>query len=134
MKKTVFVDTSAFFAIVDKDDCNHEAASEVITRLVNEAAELYTSNFVLSETYTLLRNNVGHSKTVSFINKARSSLKIIHVTEDIEEKAIKIFIKYADKNFSFVDCTSFVVIRDLKLEKAFTFDKHFKQYGLTPIH
>lgn len=129
----IFVDTSAFYALVDKDDENHKVASEIIRKLVDEAAELYTSNFVLSETYTLLRNNVGHSKTVEFIKKARPSLKAIHITEDIEERAIQIFIKYSDKDFSFTDCTSFIIIEDLKLEKAFTFDKHFQQYGLVAI-
>lgn len=127
------MDTSAFYAIVDKDDENHKAASDSINKLVNEATELYTSNFVLSETYTLLRSNVGHSKTVEFIKKARYSFKVIHITEDIEERAVQIFIKYSDKDFSFVDCTSFVIMEDLDLEKAFTFDKHFKQYGLSPL-
>jgi len=129
----VFIDTSAFYAIVDKDDANHETASEIINKLVGEKAELYTSNFILSETYTLLRNNVGHSKTIDFIEKARDSLRIIHISEDIEERAIRILKKYSDKDFSFVDCTSFVIIEDLKFQKTFAFDKHFKQYGLATL-
>jgi len=129
----VFIDTSAFYAIVDKDDANHETASEIINKLVGEKAELYTSNFILSETYTLLRNNVGHSKTIDFIEKARDSLRIIHISEDIEERAIQILKKYSDKDFSFVDCTSFVIIEDLKFQKTFAFDKHFKQYGLATL-
>lgn len=129
----VFVDTCAFYALADKDDKNHDPASEIIERLVHERAELYTSNFVLSETYTLVRNNLGHSKIADLIEKIKQSVKLIRITEEMEEKATQIFLRYSDKNFSFTDCTSFAIIKELKIEKAFTFDKHFHQYGIAIV-
>ena len=44
-------------------------------------------------------------------------------------KIDEIFKKYGDKELSFTDCTSFVLMKNLKLRKAFTFDEHFKQIG-----
>jgi predicted nucleic acid-binding protein len=47
----------------------------------------------------------------------------------MEDAAFTIFKQYADKDFSFTDCTSFSIMKSLNLNKAFAFDKHFEQYG-----
>ena len=54
--------------------------------------------------------------------------KIVTVTPNIEDAAFNIFKRYADKHFSFTDCTSFSMMRSLKLKEAFAFDKHFEQF------
>jgi predicted nucleic acid-binding protein len=59
------------------------------------------------------------------------TVQIIHITPDIEEEAWRLFKQYSDKFFSFTDCTSFIVMRQLNLTEAFTNDHHFEQMGFT---
>jgi predicted nucleic acid-binding protein len=123
----VFLDTSAFLALADEDDKYHSAATSVYTELLQVKAQLVTSNFVLSETYTLIRFKVHHRATVEFM-KSFAGIKILRVNEAIEKTAKTIFVRYDDKDFSFVDCTSFALIDYYRLDHAFAFDSHFRQY------
>ena len=76
---------------------------------------------------------LGHNATVKFGRNIRESsvVKVIHVNERIEERAWNIFEKYSDKDFSFTDCTSFAIMEFKKIRTAFTFDKHFAQFGFS---
>ncbi|MCH8070087.1 MAG: PIN domain-containing protein [Candidatus Marinimicrobia bacterium] len=92
----------------------------------------------MDETYTLLRLDVGHRRTVEFRSELKSlqkisKIKIIHVTQDILEKTWYVFEKYSDKYFSFTDCTSFITMQEMKIKEVFSFDKHFEQYGLIKL-
>ena len=107
----VFLDTGAFLALADEDDKYHSAATTVYAELLQAKAQLLTSNFVLSETYTLIRLKVGHSAAVEFMKSFdHTGIRILRVSEAIEQTAKTIFLRYDDKDFSFVDCTSFVLI------------------------
>jgi uncharacterized protein len=123
----VFLDTGAFLALADEDDKYHSAATSTYTELLQAKAQLLTSNFVLSETYSLIRFKVGHRAAVEFM-KSFAGIKILRVSEAIEQTAKMIFVRYNDKDFSFVDCTSFALIDYHKLDHAFAFDSHFRQY------
>lgn len=61
-------------------------------------------------------------------NFDRAGFKVLQVSEAIERTAKAIFMKYDDKDFSFVDCTSFALIDHHELDHAFAFDIHFRQY------
>jgi predicted nucleic acid-binding protein len=95
---------------------------------------LITTNFVLDETYTLVRFRVHHQAAVELHQKIDrlirgKLLKVIYITPEIEQAAWRIFEKYSDKNFSFTDCTSFVVMQSLKVTQTLTDDHHFEQMG-----
>ena len=72
---------------------------------------------------------------MDFGEKLRQSktVQVLHVSEYIEEEAWKLFKQYSDKNFSFTDCTSFIIMRQLKLLSVFTNDHHFEQMGFTAL-
>jgi uncharacterized protein len=123
----VFLDSGAFPALADEDDKYHSVATSVYTELLQAKAQLLTSNFVLSETYTLIRFKVGHRAAVEFM-KSFAGIKILRVNETIEKTAKMIFVRYDDKDFSFVDCTSFALIEYHRLDHAFAFDSHYRQY------
>ena len=86
---------------------------------------------MVDETLTLIRIKLGHDAAVNFGRNIRKSkiINVVHVTEEIEEHAWMIFVKYQDKDFSFTDCTSFEVMKKYGVKRAFTFDDHFKQIG-----
>jgi predicted nucleic acid-binding protein len=125
----VFLDTGAFLALADEDDDYHTAAKSIHTGLLQSRVQLLISNFVLAETYTLIRFKVGHHATVDFMKRFdHTKIKVLRVTESIEQAAKAIFVRYDDKDFSFVDCTSFALIDHHRLDQTFAFDTHFRQY------
>ncbi len=129
----IFVDTSGWIALNSKRDQLHGQAVTLNKALLRDGHRYITTNFVLDETYTGLRMKVGHFAAVDFgekISKAQT-VHILRISEDMEEAAWNIFRHYSDKEFSFTDCTSFVIMQRLNLTQAFTSDHHFEQMGFT---
>ncbi len=131
MRPKVFVDTSAWYALVDEDDAHHRAAWEVFPRLLDEFEGLVTSNHVVGESYTLIRSSLGHRNAWEFLALLERSRRLerLFTPEALELDAYRLLKKYADQAFSFVDATSFVWMRALKLRDAFAYDKHFQAAG-----
>jgi predicted nucleic acid-binding protein len=133
--EAVFVDTSAWDAIEDGGDSHHAAALHFKEELVQQGARLYVTNFVLDECYTLLLRNVGYARTVAFkhaidLMKAGGILVVGHVSEEIEQAAWEVFERFnQDKEWSFTDCTTKVVMETLGIKQVFAFDHHFDQMG-----
>ncbi len=99
-----------------------------------DAAFLVTTDYILDETYTLLRMALGHATAVRFGNEAsKGELTVVQFDASIQEEAWEVFERCGDKDFSFTDCTSFVVMRRGKIKVAFTFDRHFQQYGFQAL-
>lgn len=127
----IFVDTGAFIALADASDEHHEEAKKFYSEAKEQGARFVTTNFVVCETLNYLRGRVSHSLSVKFREKLyqSSAIEVIHISEDVEDEAFGILKRYADKDFSFTDCTSFAAMRALKIKKAFAFDRHFEQYS-----
>jgi predicted nucleic acid-binding protein len=127
----IFVDTAAFLAIENRRDTHHEEALRYQRACLKKGKLLLTSDYVLDESYTIIRMRAGHGVAVHFGEALRSSrlLRIEHVTPETVESAWLLFKSYPDHSFSFTDCTSFVLMERLGIEAAFTFDTHFRQYG-----
>ncbi len=124
----IFADTGAWYALVDSSDKNHKKSVGFINDLKHP---LITSNFVVDETLTLVKNKLGYDVAKEIGEKLWSgkAAKIIRVSEEDETYAWALFLKYKDKDFSFTDCTSFAVMDRFSIKSAFTFDEHFRQYG-----
>lgn len=129
--KSVFVDTSGFVAVQDTNDNNHPTAIEYWRQLAGEAVAIYTSNYIFDETYTVLLKRVGRAAAIDFGSAvlASNTIQMVYVNEALHELAWEIARKYAEKGFSFTDCTSFAIINDLAINQAFSYDSHFKQFG-----
>jgi len=126
----LFVDTGAFIALTDADDENHKAAAVFYRNAKEKGTRFVTTNFVVCETLNYLRARISHNIAVLFRENLKKSrfIEIVTVTPSIEDTAFTIFKQYTDKDFSFTDCTSFAIIRSLKLKNAFAFDRHFDQF------
>ncbi len=131
--KQVFIDTSAFAALADKNDANHDRA--VTFNKTVSGIRLVTTNYVLDELYTLLLLHVGYSKTIQFKNRldflmTRNVLTVTWITPEIATQTWQIFEQFnTDKQWSFTDCTSYVVMKAQDMTEVFTFDRHFSQMG-----
>jgi predicted nucleic acid-binding protein len=131
--KRIFADANGWIALNSKRDQLHNIAVKKNKELLQGRYSYVSTNFVLDETYTGLLTKVAHAAAVDFGERIRKAqtVQVIHITEDIEEEAWKLFKQYSDKGFSFTDCTSFVVMQQLNLTEAFTNDHHFEQMGFT---
>jgi|SRR5437588_9371662 len=130
--RQIFIDTSAYFALADEEDKNHQAASGKLQQLIRERASFTTTNIGIAETHTLTLKRIGYKTALEVIERIYSSqIRIYRIREADEKKALDIIRKYTDKDFPFVDALSFAVMEKLHITQAFTFDKHFTQYGFT---
>lgn len=135
----IFVDTWAWYALVDTTDGDHAVAQLALEDLLNDAYTFVTTNFVIAETITLMRYNLNHQASVEFYNRlqqliADELVEFVRIEDVHESNAWQIFEKYKDQDFSYVDCTSFAVMRAYRLTQVSTADHHFAVIGfsLTP--
>lgn len=126
-----FVDTGAFVALYRKNDMHHENAREVWYKLKQTNAVLYTTRDVIVETIILVRRREGFQQALMCGNDLWESpvLQVIRPTPGLDQVAWELFKKYSDKELSFVDCLSFAVMKEQRIQHAFTFDKNFEQVG-----
>lgn len=131
----VFVDTSAWLALYDRTDQHHRQAVGIAEQLKVRRAGLVISTDVFAESLTIIRYRLNHASAVQFGRAVLEShvAELLEVEEAMRRQAWEIFQRYADKAFSFVDCTSFALMAHAGLEQAFTFDRHFTQYGLKTV-
>ena len=126
--KNIFVDTSGWYSLVDRDDPDHAAAAEWFK---TNTFPLITTNYTFSETITLILNRLGHRAAVAFGNELMesSSIRLYRASEEDEKSTWEYFVKHSDKEYSFVDCLSFVIMKKLHVKEALSLDKHFGQSG-----
>jgi uncharacterized protein len=131
MSKTVFVDTSAWFAGIAKNDQYNEQAIKCRNQLLKGNARFITSNLIIHETTMLLERKVSKKEAIRFLKVILrdSRVEIIHADEDIELEAYELYQKYKDQDFSVADCISFVIMRRYQISQCFTFDHHFSTMG-----
>jgi uncharacterized protein len=130
--RSVFVDTSAFVALRNGAEAEHQRAREALLQLLADGVALFTSNYVFAETYTALLVRVGRAEAVEWGRRFRASeaIELVRVEEDVEGEAWEILERHGDKRWSYVDATSFALIEREGGEEAFAFDAHFAQRGL----
>ena len=132
----VFVDTGGWIAMSVARDQFHRRAASYYRKISKKNVPLLTSNYILVETYTRIRYDDGHAKAVQFDSVIQEAIKIgrLHlewVTPAIHQEAWKNFESFSDQVFSFVDCSSFVIARNIGVVEVFGFDEHFKTMGFT---
>ena len=127
----VFVDTSAFLAIENKRDTHHAEAIDFRSNLLKQGHRLATSDYVLDESLTIIRKRTGHVVAVAFGEdlQASSLVQIVQIDPELFQDAWRIFKKFKEQEFSFTDCTSFAVMKALRIDRVFTFDSDFKTFG-----
>jgi len=124
----IFVDTGAWFASVVPSDRDHEAAARWLSR---NTQPLITTDYVVDETLTLLKARGQGLRALrlgeQFFHGALAT--VYYLTEADILRSWQLFRQFADKDWSFTDCTSKMLIEKLRLTQAFAFDHHFHQFG-----
>jgi predicted nucleic acid-binding protein len=132
MSQSVFVDTGAWFAAVVPWDENHAAAAKWFA---GNQRPLLTTDYVVTETLTLLRVRGEDQRAVALGDRFFHGrlVTVEFLTQDQVRAAWQVFRKFRDKQWSFTDCTSKVVIEEANCVAAVAFDQHFRQFGTVPV-
>jgi len=127
-----FVDTSFWIALQSEPDRNHAAARSLLERSLGP---LLTTNHVIGETWTVSGRRRGHAGAVAAIRAVRavSTLTILHVDAEIEDDAWRWLRRRDEREYSFVDATSFVVMRRRRMREALAFDGDFAAAGFVEL-
>jgi predicted nucleic acid-binding protein len=129
----IFVDTSFWVALRNRRDTHHREARVLLERHADTG--LVTSNHVRGETWTYLRRKAGHASAVDFLDALEKSprLEVVTVEERQEQDALRWLRRHDEREYSFVDATSFSLMRALRLREALAFDGDFSAAGFTEV-
>ena len=135
MRRGLFVDTAGWMAMADASDPAHEASRAARDHWLEEGGVLVSTDYVLDETLTLLRVRLGLAAALLWWEQVDRSSRLRWEWIDSEraERARAWFFQWADKTFSFTDCASFVVMKELRLKRALTTDGRFRQAGFDVV-
>ncbi len=132
----IFIDTSAWFALL------YERAAQrpdAVTTFAEIESGRYgapvTTDYVLDETFTLLRQRVGIAPVARPAGLLRDSPSIrrVRVGESVFEESLRLMLSHTDTRWSFTDCTSFVTMRETRIPRAFTWDPNFVEAGFEVV-
>jgi uncharacterized protein len=129
----IYIDTSAFLAVIDADDSEHKNAKQTWGNLMASNDIIICSNYVLVETLALLQHRFGMEAVRAFQEYIYPILTVEWVEEIVHKEGINAVIKFCRRNLSLVDCISFDIMRIQGINTVFCFDRHFSEQGFKCI-
>ena len=129
MDKSLFIDTAYLIALVNKDDKHHLPAISISKVISSEKINLVSTELVLIEAANFLAKSEFRKQFPFFVKKARENMLIEKLNENDISFAWSMYEKMFDKQWSLIDCYSFVVMKKYDIKQALTTDKHFEQAG-----
>jgi predicted nucleic acid-binding protein len=129
--REIFADTSGLYALVNKRDPHHMAARACVEGLVRQGRTLVSTDLVVAEAATLARIRGGDAVAVRLLDLVDRSagIRLEWIDRARFDGTKAYFRKHLDHDYSFTDCSSFVVMRELRLRDALTSDRHFSEAG-----
>jgi predicted nucleic acid-binding protein len=125
--RSVLWDSSAILALLDADDADHAQAVSVARRIASEQRPSFITNYVEAETHALLVRKLGRTMARQWL--LAGGLPVVPVLPAEEQRAKDILARHTDKDWTLCDAISFAVLEVRRVSRAFTFDRHFRQYG-----
>lgn len=131
MANEIFVDTSGFYAMLVRSDDRHAAALRILKEARRRKRNFVTSDYVLDETATLFKTRGLRHLLQPFFEKLDESkaFRVEWTGSERFHECRAFFLKHSDQDWSFTDCLSFCVMKQLRLHDALTKDAHFQQAG-----
>lgn len=131
--RTVFADTSYWVALFYAEDRLHSTANVLSESLENSRTLIITSEMVLTEVlnfFSKFEKNIRQQVAIT-ASAMRQDSTIIVLPQDTEQfdRALTLYQQRPDKQWSLTDCASFLLMQDLGISAALTYDKHFEQAG-----
>jgi len=135
MSREVFVDTSGFYAALVGRDDKHGEADAILRKGATAGTRFATSDYILDEAATLFKaRGLGHLTDALFDTISSSEVcRIEWMDTERFEQTRRFFAKHGDQPWSFTDCFSFCLMKELSIRDALTKDEHFRQAGFRPL-
>lgn len=133
--REIFADTSALHAFVNARDEHHAEAARTIAMILETDRTLVVTDYVVAESLNLATARGGRlvaQRTLDLIEQS-AGIRLEWIGPERFAAAKALFRKHADHGYSFTDCTSFIVMRELGLAEALTTDRHFREAGFKPL-
>lgn len=127
----IFVDTSAFLAILNDGDRFHALAGAAWRAWVTQDEQLITSNYIVLEATALVQHRLGVNAVATLHGDMLPLLHIEWIDVALHNLAVNALLTRRQRQLSLVDCTSFALMRHLGIHQVFTFDRHFADQGFT---
>lgn len=120
----VFVDSNIYISLLNKNDTTHKNALVILDELEKEEAELFISNYILSECLTLISQRFGHINAIQFRDDIyKGNTRVLITDKEIEDLSWDIFKNCKDKNISYVDSTNIAFCKKYLLDELISLDK-----------
>jgi predicted nucleic acid-binding protein len=129
----IFVDTSAFYALMDGDDAEHSRALMFLEGDPPGKGTLVTTNYVVLEAMALLQARLGMAAVRMFHDAVLPLVRVDWIDEIVHGQAASAFIAADRRGLSLVDLSSFETMRRRGIRSVFTFDRHFRRYGFETL-
>ena len=133
----IFVDTAGWACLADVSEPFHEKAKEIYAAAMQNHQRVITTNYVLTELVALMTSPMRfhRPRIIEFVNGIKESpfFDIIHIDQDLDSTAWELLTNRVDKNWSLVDCSSFVIMQENNISEALTTDHHFEQAGFVRL-
>lgn len=135
VSREVFIDTSGLYALVNRKDSHHAAARAVVERLIRAGRRFVASDYIVAESVNLANARGGLRVAVRVLDLIEQStaIRLEWIASTRFDATKTFFRKHADHAYSFTDCTSFVLMRELKISQALTTDRHFSEAGFNVL-
>ncbi len=130
---SVFVDTSALYAILVRTEEDHERVVEAFSGLLQANRRLVSTNYVLVETCALLQRRFGLAAVRDFDHRLVPLLTVQWVDEGLHRRGLERLFSTDRRGLSLVDCVSFVVMQAKGLDEALALDQDFEDQGFRVI-
>jgi predicted nucleic acid-binding protein len=129
----IFVDSSFWIGYGMSADNRHAAALAIFDAY--DTSPLVTSNLVRGETWTFLRRRSGHGAAIDFLDRLEGAarVEIVRISRELEDEALSWLRRHDEREYSFVDATSFALMRSLRIREAFAFDGDFAAAGFVEL-
>jgi predicted nucleic acid-binding protein len=131
IRRGVLWDSSAILALLDADDADHERAVVIARQIASERLPSFITNYIEVEAHALLLRKLGRALAREWL--LTGGLPVIRALVEEEDRAREIVARHSDKDWSLCDAISFAVLDARRIRRAFTFDRHFLQYGRIEI-
>ena len=127
--KPVFVDTSGFYAFLDGTDPFHAQARELFLRASAERWQLFTSSYVVHESWALIQARLGWAAVEDWLDTLLPMCEIVWVDETLHRLGMARARQARERRLSLTDCVSFEVMTSRNCSEAVADDEHFRKLG-----
>lgn len=128
----VLIDSDAFVGLFLEQDAHYQKCLTLFRDIAQKRSQLVTTNFTIAETATVLSKISGQMAARKFLNYIKASpFPVIHVDEQLQTAALKLFVDQENKYTSVFDCINVAVMHHFSIPTIFSFDKFYnKKFGL----